>query len=46
MEFGLKGVITTIVGNNSKQNIRLSFIIVNMSKCLRRDDVYMMFTDY
>ncbi len=44
MEFGLKGVIMTIVGNSSKQNIRLSFTIVSMSKCLR-DDVY-MFTDY
>ncbi len=44
MEFGLKGVITTIVGNNSKENICLSFIIVNMGKCLR-DDVY-IFTDY
>ena len=37
MDFGLNGVIMTIVGNNS------SFFIVNMSKCLR-DDVY-MFTD-
>ncbi len=43
MEFGLKGVIMPIVGSNSKLNIRLSFIVVNMSKCL--DDVY-MFTDY
>ncbi len=33
----------TIVGNNRKQNIRLSFIIVNMRKYLR-DDVYMLRT--
>ncbi len=31
MAFGLKGVIMTIVGNNSKENNRLRFIVVNMS---------------